>query len=286
MTPASGPDAAAGRPAGVARHPVLIHGAGGRMGQALLRLSLAHPRLTLVAAIDRPGSARLGQDIGPAVGRAPVGLRFEADLDAALQQAAVVVDFSTPSATALLLAACQKTPRPLLIGTTGLDADTHTSALAALSTRVPVLQAANTSVGVHVLRHIAREAARLLGAEYDAEVVEMHHRHKVDAPSGTALALAEALAEAKGLSLAQHGCFARHGQVGPRPGDEVGVMTLRGGDVVGEHTVLLAGPMERLELSHRAHHRDLFAHGALRAAQWLVEQPAGRYGMADVLGLR
>lgn len=235
------------------------------MGLALARAIGESSDLALVAAIDRGGEGTT------------------ASLDA-IAGADVVIDFSHRDATAGVSAACARHGKPLVVGTTGLPPEAL-AALEALATQQRVVVAPNTSVGVTVLFHLAKEAARLLGDEFDAEIVEVHHGKKLDAPSGTALRLAEAVAEGKELDATSfvHG---RTGMVGARPKQEIGIHAVRAGDVIGEHTLYLAGPAERLELVHRAHDRALFARGALRAARWVVQPgPAGRYDMRAVLGL-
>lgn len=262
---------------------VAMHGASGRMGRAIIRAVADDAGLALVAAVDREGSEVLGRDAGELAQGSALGVAITAEREAATR-ADVVIDFSTPAATAAMARACAASRTPMVIGTTGLDTEAR-AAIDALAAEAAVVVAPNTSVGVTVLFHVAAEAARLLGASFDAEIVEMHHRKKVDAPSGTALRLAERVAAAKGLGPDSfvHG---RSGQVGARPEGEIGIVALRGGDVVGDHTLVLAGPGERLELSHRAHDRSLFATGALRAARWVAAIGApGRYDMADVLGL-
>jgi 4-hydroxy-tetrahydrodipicolinate reductase len=211
-----------------------------------------------------------------------IGVRVGSDREA-IAGADVVVDFTAPAATAAMAARAAQSSLPMVIGTTGLDAAAN-AAIEALASKAAVVAAPNTSIGVTGLFHRAAEAARLLGPGFDAEIVEMHHKKKVDAPSGTALRLAERVAAAKGLGRDAfvHG---RSGTVGARPEGEIGIVALRGGDVIGEHTLVLAGPGERIELTHRAHDRALFAVGALRAAKWVVSQPPGRYDMSDVLGL-
>lgn len=257
-----------------------VHGAGGRMGRAIVKGVIEAADLTLVAAVDREGSPALGSDAGELALAGRAGLGVSAGFDA-LERAEVVIDFSTPRATEWLATQlCQK-PRPLVVGTTGLD-DAASKALNELAAVAPVLVAPNTSIGVNVLFHLAAEAARLLGDEFDAEIMEMHHKHKVDAPSGTALRLAERVKESRGYATVVHG---RSGQVGARPAGEIGILALRGGDVVGEHTLTFAGPGERIELVHRAHDRGLFARGALRAARFVKHAPPGRYDMSDALGM-
>lgn len=252
------------------------------MGRAIVKAALAQ-ELRVVAAVDREGSAILGRDVAELAGATANGVKVSSDLEV-LRAADVVVDFSTPAASAVLATMLAKTGgRALVVGTTGLDA-AATAAHDMLAKVAPVLVAPNTSVGVNVLFHLAAEATRLLGPDFDAEIVEMHHKHKVDAPSGTAVRLAERVKGARtGDTRFVHG---RSGQVGARKNDEVGIFALRGGDVIGEHTLVLAGPGERLELTHRAHDRSLFAEGALRAARFVATAAPGRYDMADAIGLR
>ncbi len=265
---------------------IAVHGAAGRMGRTVLEVLLEDPHARLVAAVDRPGHAALGHDAALLIGRAePLKLPLSEDLDAALAEAQVVIDFSSSDACRTLLERCAKARVAAVVGTTGMDAACQ-DALHALSQVAPVVYAPNFSVGVNVLWALADEAVRLLGPEFDPEIVEMHHKHKVDAPSGTAVRLIEVVARARGLDPARAGVPGRSGQVGARRSDEIGVHALRGGDVVGDHTLVLAGPGERLELTHRAHGRQIFARGALRAAHWVVSQPPGSYDMADVLGIR
>lgn len=258
---------------------VALHGASGRMGRAIAAVLAEAPDAALVLAFaDR----ELGRDAGELAGVGTLGVKIEsvpAQIDAD-----VVIDFSTPDALASLAPRCHASGVPLVSGTTGL-APSHDAVLATLSADVPLVHAPNMSVGVNVLFHLAERATALLGDAFDAEIVEMHHRHKVDAPSGTAVRLAERVAAARGLDPAKAVLHGRSGHVGPRTDDEIGVMTLRGGSVIGEHTLVLAGLGERIELTHRAEDRSIFARGAVRAARWIVGQPAGRYDMADVLGI-
>lgn len=265
---------------GVAQTRVGVHGAGGRMGLAIVKAVMEAGDLELAAAVDRDGSSSLGMDAGELAHAGRAGLGVSAGIDA-LKRAQVVIDFSQPAATAWLATQLLADARPLVVGTTGLDAAAN-EALDHLSRQVAVLTAPNTSIGVNVLFHLAAEAARLLGDEFDAEIVEMHHKHKVDAPSGTAVRLAERIKGARGYATFSHG---RSGQVGARPPGEIGIMALRGGDVIGDHTVTFAGPGERIELTHKAHDRALFARGAVRAARFVKMAPPGRYDMADALGL-
>ncbi len=263
---------------------VAIHGAAGRMGQSIALVLNDDSRVNLVAAMDREGSELIGRDMGQLAGGAPSGVCVTSDVEEFLSNVEVVIDFSIASATAKLLPLCAGQHIPMVIGTTGLDAETRAS-LERAAERVPIVFAPNYSQGVNALYFLAARAAELLGPTFDAEIVEIHHRHKVDAPSGTAVRLAEVVAAAKKLDPEQAVSHGRSGQVGARPLEEVGVMALRGGDVVGEHTLYLVGEGERIELTHRATDRSIFARGAVRAAQWVVGRPAGLYDMADVMGI-
>ena len=237
----------------------------------------------LVAAMDRADSELVGQDIGLLAGGTPNGVIVTADLEEFLANVEVVIDFSIASATARLLPVCAGQHIPMVIGTTGLEAETR-AALERAAEHVPIVFAPNYSQGVNALYFLAAGATELLGPSFDAEIVEIHHKRKVDAPSGTAVRLGEVVAKAKHLDPERAVTHGRSGQVGARPVDEVGVMALRGGDVVGEHTLYLVGEGERIELTHRATDRTIFARGAVRAAHWVVGRPAGLYDMADVRG--
>ena len=267
---------------------VTIAGAGGRMGQALVDAVLAAPDLELVAALDVPDSPAIGSDAGARSGR-PTGIRIAADVAAALARAEVLVDFTRPAGTLAHLAACERAGVAAVVGTTGFDPAARDE-IVERSRRIPIVFAPNMSIGVNVLVGLVELAAARLGPEFDIEIVEMHHRHKVDAPSGTALRLGDAAAKGAGVSLADHAVYAREGVTGERKPGAIGFATLRGGDVVGEHTVVFAGAGERLELTHRASSRGNFAAGALRAARFLAAKRAegerGLYDMADVLGMR
>jgi 4-hydroxy-tetrahydrodipicolinate reductase len=262
---------------------VALHGADGRMGRAILRAMVDTKGFNLVAAIDRNATAR-GADAGERAGVGHIGVQLTGEM-AAVASADVVIDFSHRDATLEVATACAAARRPLVVGTTGLTPETI-AALDELAKKTRMVVAPNTSIGVTVLFHLAKEATRLLGEDFDAEIVEVHHNKKADAPSGTALRLAEAVAEGKGLG-AESFVHGRTGMVGARPKQEIGIHAVRAGDVIGEHTLYLAGPAERLELVHRAHDRALFARGALRAARWVASGGAnGRFDMRDVLGLR
>jgi 4-hydroxy-tetrahydrodipicolinate reductase len=266
---------------------IAVAGAGGRMGQALIGSVLAADDLALAAALDVAGAASIGQDAGAALGRA-TGVVTGSDVDAALARADVLIDFTRPEGTVAHAAACARHGVAFVAGTTGLT-PAQKAEIAAHARTIPIVQSANMSVGVNVLADLVSRAARALGGAFDIEVVEMHHRHKVDAPSGTALMLGEAAAKGASIDLASHAVYAREGVTGERRPGTIGFATLRGGDVVGEHTVVFAGIGERVELAHRATSRQMFADGALRAARFVAalrrERRAGLHDMRDVLGL-
>jgi 4-hydroxy-tetrahydrodipicolinate reductase len=255
-----------------------IHGVTGRMGQAVTRIA-ASEGVSIVGAIASPGSAGLGRDAGEIAGAGPVGVVVSADAGSGLLGADVVIDFSQAAALPHLLKLAMHQKIAVVSGTTRLDT-TGERLLDEAAKIVPVLWAANTSLGVQVLAELVTLAVQKLGPGFDVEIVETHHRAKIDAPSGTAERLRAAVEEARGELTSVSG---REGNVGPRKHDEISVLAVRGGDVIGDHTIHLLGQGERLELTHRATNRDLFARGALRAARFLHGKPAGRYTMADVL---
>ena len=254
-----------------------IHGATGRMGARLIHLIEADPTLRLGAAIDRAGHAGIGQDIGPLVGLGNLGVPLRATLDAAVD---AVIDFSAPPASLAIAEVCRDRSIPLVVGTTGFDPD-QKAALERAADRIPLLISPNLSRAVNLLMKLAREAARALGDDADIEIIERHHRLKRDAPSGTALRLAEIVAAEIGSDRFTHG---REGLVGERPRGEIGLHALRTGDNPGEHTIVFGLMGECLELTHRALNRDGFARGALDAAKYLVGKPPRLYSMGDILG--
>jgi 4-hydroxy-tetrahydrodipicolinate reductase len=255
------------------------------MGRTVLNLVLDDDRAELVSAIEQAGCPQLNQDVGVFIGRSEkTGVIVTDLIDPALTNAQVVIDFTLPQSTRALLSICAKKKLPVVTGTTGLD-EACQRAIDELAKVAPVVVAPNFSVGVQVLLHLAARATALLGSDFDIEIVETHHRRKVDAPSGTALRLLDAVADARGVDPKKTAVFGRSGETGARTKDEIGVLALRGGDVVGEHTLLLAGPGERFEITHRAHTREIFARGAIRAAYWVEGKKPGRYDMTDVLGL-
>lgn len=257
-----------------------IHGATGRMGLAIARLAEAAGDVQLVGAAAAPSDPAIGRDLGELAGLGQRGVAVTVDVASALLGADVVIDFSTASAVRPLLALAERQRVAVVTGTTNLDEATR-AALDRAAAVVPVLWAPNMSLGVQVLAELVEQALRRLGGGYDAEIVEIHHRRKIDSPSGTAKRLADAVRAVRPRSVELHG---RDGDVGARTDDEVAVLGVRGGDVIGDHTVFLLGSGERLELTHRASSRELFAHGALRAARFLPGRPPGRYTIADVLG--
>jgi len=261
-----------------------IVGCAGRMGRLLVAEVLATSGCGLAGGSERPDSPAIGQDVAALAGGQPAGIAVTGDADRLFAAADVVVDFTVPAATVrhAELAAARGTA--MVIGTTGLGPD-HQAAIDALARKAAVVQAANMSVGVNLLLGLTARVAGLLGPEFDIEIIEMHHRHKVDAPSGTALALGRAAAEGRGVELEAVAQRVRDGHTGARRAGDIGFATLRGGDVVGEHTVLFAGEGERIALSHTATSRALFARGAIRAALWTAGRAPGLYSMRDVLGL-
>ncbi len=270
-----------------ARIAVAIAGASGRMGRTLVDAVLASADCRLSGALDVPGSPLLGQDaatLSSAAGGRPTGVEVTADLKRGLAGAQVLIDFTRPEGTLAHLAACRELGVRAVIGTTGFSPE-QKAAIGAHAQHLAVVLAPNMSVGVNVMLRLVESAARMLGEAYDLEVTEIHHKHKVDAPSGTALALGEALARARGVTLAEQGVFARHGHTGERRAGSIGFAALRGGDIIGDHTVLYCGPGERLEITHRSASRVNYAEGSLRAARFVAKQARGLFGMADVIGL-
>jgi 4-hydroxy-tetrahydrodipicolinate reductase len=258
-----------------------IIGVSGRMGRALVRAASISPDISIVAAVASAQSSALGKDAGELAGVGATGVQVTADLATALSQVDVAIDFSNPQATQSNLTACREARKPLLIGTTGFATDL-TAAFAVAARDIPLLVAPNTSLGVTLLIELVRQAARALPAQFDIEIIEAHHRMKRDAPSGTALALGKAAAEGRGRPLGSEESAVRKEGVARQDG-EIGFAVVRGGDIVGEHTVLFAGMGESLTLSHQATDRAIFARGALQAAAWLESRPAGQYFMRDLV---
>lgn len=263
---------------------VVIAGCTGRMGRALLEAVAAATDLRLKAALDRPGSPALGRDAGELAG-APLGVAVTDDVAAALQDADVMIDFTRPEATLNHVAACRRAGVAMVIGTTGFEA-TGRQLIAEAAADIPIVFAPNMSVGVNLVFKLLDIAARVLAEGFDVEIIEAHHRHKVDAPSGTALRMGEVIAQALQRDLKTCAVYGREGVTGERHAQTIGFATVRGGDIVGDHTVLFAGIGERVEITHKASSRMTFALGALRAARFLADKTNGLYDMQDVLGLR
>lgn len=264
---------------------VAVTGAAGRMGRVLIEACQQADGVELGAAIERPGSSVIGIDAGELAGVGRLGVAVVDDLAAVSGDFDVLIDFTRPEVTLANLALCRAAGKRMVIGTTGLDA-AQKATLAAASEAIGIVFAPNMSVGVNLCLKLLDMAARVLGDEVDIEIIEAHHRHKVDAPSGTALAMGETVAKALGRDLKECAVYGRQGHTGERDHKTIGFETIRAGDIVGDHTVLFAALGERVEITHKASSRMTFAKGAVRAAQWLMQGEAGLYDMQDVLGLR
>jgi 4-hydroxy-tetrahydrodipicolinate reductase len=263
---------------------VAMLGASGRMGRNIVPLLSRGNDLRLSGALAVAGDPAIGQDAGLMAGVAPLGVAVTSDVDRALEGAEVAIDFTLPVPSLDHARRCSEAGIPLVIGTTGHDAGGR-AALERHARSVPIVLAPNMSLGVNLLLKLAELAARSLGPDYDAEIVEAHHRYKVDAPSGTALALGRAVARGRGATLEELAVYDRHGAPGPRPEGAIGFAVIRGGDIAGDHRLVFAGPGERVELAHHAEDRSAFARGALAAARWVIGRPPALYSMQDVLGL-
>jgi len=263
---------------------VAIAGSGGRMGKTLLESVLQSDDLMLHAALEHSASAQLGKDAGELIG-GTCGVKITADVAAALEGADVLIDFTRPEGTLLHLDICQKLGVNMVIGTTGFTAQ-QKAQLGAAAQHIGIVFAPNMSVGVNLIFKLLEMASKVLSHGYDIEIIEAHHRHKVDAPSGTALGMGEVIARTLGRDLSLCAVYGRQGVTGERDPSTIGFATVRGGDIVGDHTVLFAGTGERIEITHKASSRATFALGALRAARFLEENPAGMYDMQDVLGIK
>lgn len=263
---------------------VVVAGAAGRMGCRIVACLGAARELRVAAALEAPGHPALGRDAGETAGVDRLGVPLTADAGAALRAGRVLIEFSAPEPTLAHLRLAAAAGARAVIGTTGFS-PAQREEITDLARRIPVVFSPNFSVGVTVALRALALMAKALGDDYDVEITEVHHRFKKDAPSGTALRLAEVVAEALGRDLGQVAVYGRQGLTGERTGKEIGIMSLRSGDVVGEHTVSFGTLGERLELTHRAHNRDTFARGAVRAAAWVAGRPAGLYSMQDVLGI-
>lgn len=264
---------------------IAIAGAGGRMGRALVQAIAAAPGATLAVAIEHPDSSLIGADAGELAGVGPLGVTVTGDLAAVIDGFDVLIDFTVPAATAVNIALCRQAGRRIVIGTTGLD-EGQRAALQAAASGTGIVYSGNYSIGVNVTLRLLELAAQTFGDTVDIEIIEAHHRHKVDAPSGTALMMGEAVAGALGRDLKDVAVYERHGHTGPRARETIGFQAIRGGDIVGDHNVMFIGEGERVEIRHVATSRMNFASGAVRAALWVATRPAGLYDMRDVLSLR
>jgi 4-hydroxy-tetrahydrodipicolinate reductase len=264
---------------------IAVAGVNGRMGRVLIEAIGQNSNAELGAALVRSGSPLRGQDAGTLAGVGVLNCAMQDNLTAALNQFEVLIDFTSIDSTMANLRICRDAGRAMVIGTTGFSAE-QKQELAVAAQTIPLVFAPNMSIGINVLLGVLAQTAQLLGAGYDVEIIEAHHRHKVDAPSGTALRLGEVVATAYGRDLQAVAVYGREGHTGARDPQTIGFATVRGGDVVGDHTVLFAGIGERIELTHKASSRITFAQGAVRAAVWLKKQPPGLYDMQDVLGLK
>lgn len=262
---------------------IAIAGSTGRMGHMLLEAVLAQPDLTLHAALDRPGSPALGQDAGAFLGQ-QTGVQITDSLEA-LKGANVLIDFTRPEGTLAHLQFCQQHKINMIIGTTGIDS-TGEAQITAASQDIAIVYAKNMSVGVNLVFKLLEVAAKALATGYDIEILEMHHRMKVDAPSGTALRMGEVVADALGRDIKECAVYGREGVTGERDPSTIGFATLRGGDVIGDHSVIFAGMGERVEITHKASNRNIYAQGSMRAARFLADKSQGQFDMQDVLGLR
>ncbi len=263
---------------------LVVVGAAGRMGRTLIRVVAETPGVVLAGAVEREGAAEIGRDAGELAGLGPIGIAIADDPLPLFAKADGVLDFTIPAATVAFSEIAAQARIVHVIGTTGLSVEDDAK-IAAAARHAPVIKSGNMSLGVNLLAALVRQAAKALDADFDIEVLEMHHRHKVDAPSGTALLLGKAAAEGRGIDLEEHWVKVRDGHTGERRRGDIGFATLRGGSVVGEHSVILAGEGEVIELTHKAGDRAIFARGAVKAALWGREKKPGRYAMADVLGL-
>lgn len=264
---------------------IAVVGAAGRMGKTLIEAVRMVPALQVTAAIDRPESSLLGADAGELAGVGKIGVQLVGDLSSVLDEFDVLIDFTHPTVTLHNLEVCRQAGKAMVIGTTGFT-EAERALLDAASQEIPIVFAANFSVGVNLCLKLLDTAARVLGDDADIEIIEAHHRHKVDAPSGTALRMGEVVAAALDRNLAEVAVYGREGQTGARERDIIGFATVRAGDVVGDHTVLFAAEGERVEITHKASSRMTFAKGAVRSVQWLQGKPAGLYDMQDVLQLK
>jgi 4-hydroxy-tetrahydrodipicolinate reductase len=261
-----------------------VVGAAGRMGSLICKGVINSPDMKLSGALERAEHPNIGKDVGEILGLGAQGVRIEGNYTDAFKDCSVIIDFSSPEATLTHLAFSAETGKTMVIGTTGFSSE-EKAKIESLSKKVPIVMAPNMSVGVNVMFKVAGILAKLLDDSYDIEIIEAHHKHKKDAPSGTAKGIAEEVAKAKGINLKDCARYERYGMIGERPKGEIGIQTIRAGDIVGEHTLMFVGTGERIELSHKATTRENFANGAIKAAKWVADKKPGIYNMKDVLGL-
>lgn len=264
---------------------VAINGAAGRMGQALIKACVNTPGLQLAAALERPGSPTIGTDAGLIAGLQPLGILLTDSLADVVPDMDVLVDFTRPEPALAALELCRQQAKSMVIGTTGFTSEQR-AVIDSAALEIPIMLAPNMSIGVNLCLKLLEIAARVIGENTDIEIIEAHHRHKVDAPSGTALRMGEVVAGALGRDLNTCAVWGREGHTGERDPKSIGFSVIRAGDIVGEHTVMFADEGERVEITHNASSRMTFAKGAMRAAEWLHHKPAGLYDMQDVLGLK
>ncbi len=262
-----------------------VTGAAGRMGMAIINALAGNTMIQLSGALEREDSPSLGKDAGEAVGRGKVGVKITSDRAKAFKKADVIIDFSTPDASMKVLEDAVELGKAVVIGTTGFSMHQR-ELIKELTAKARVVMAPNMSIGVNLLLKLVSQASTVLGSDYDIEIIEAHHRHKKDSPSGTAIRIAEVIATTLKRDLEKVAVYERKGIVGERRPEEIGMQSIRAGDIVGDHTVLFGGIGERIELTHRASSRDTFAMGAVKAAVWVVDRPNGLYDMQDVLGIK
>lgn len=263
---------------------VAVMGVGGRMGRSILNLLINDKEINLIGATEREGHEAIGKDIGEFLGLGKVGLEVKEKIAQASADADVIVDFTSPEATLNHAQYSAKNKKAMVIGTTGFSEE-QKKAVFEFAKSFPCVFSPNMSVGVNILFEVSKQISSLLREGYDVEIVEAHHRNKVDSPSGTAIRLGQSVAEGLGLDFNKVARYERHGNIGERDSNEIGIQTIRGGDIVGEHTVMFLGDGERIEITHKALSRNNFSKGVLRAVKWLPEKSPGIYSMKDVLGL-
>ena len=263
----------------------VVPGAAGRMGGRIIQMIQKSGEIRLLSALEKPGHPAIGKDVGEVAGLGKIGIDLKGDISEVMKDADVLIDFTTPESTLHNIRFIAKTGQAMVIGTTGISGEKEEE-VNLLAQRIRCVMSPNMSVGVNVLFKIVENVSRILGTDHDMEIVESHHRLKKDAPSGTAMHLAKILADSTGRNLDTDAVYERKGPIGVRRDEEIGIQSIRAGDIVGEHTVIFAGIGERIEIIHRAHSRDNFARGALLAATWIVGQPNGLYDMQDVLRLK